>query len=100
MENIACCCTEKTKLRTDDEKKALMNRLSRIEGQIRGIRSMVEKDAYCTDVLTQASAVKAALDAFMRELLSEHIRTCVTEDLQAGKAETAEELIETLKRMM
>ena len=95
----ACCC-HKTKKRSEEERKKLINRLSRIEGQIRGVRGMVEKDAYCTDVLTQASAVKAALDAFMRELLSEHIRTCVTEDLQAGKAETAEELIETLRRMM
>ena len=95
----ACCC-HKTKKRSEAERKKLINRLSRIEGQIRGVRGMVEKDAYCTDVLTQASAVKAALDAFMRELLGEHIRTCVTEDLQAGKAETAEELIETLKRMM
>jgi len=94
------CCCHKTKERSEAERKKLINRLNRIEGQIRGVRGMVEKDAYCTDVLTQASAVKAALDAFMRELLSEHIRTCVTEDLQAGKAETAEELIETLKRMM
>ena len=94
------CCCHKTKKRSEAERKKLINRLSRIEGQIRGVRGMVEKDAYCTDVLTQASAVRAALDAFMRELLSEHIRTCVTEDLRAGKAETAEELIETLKRMM
>lgn len=93
-------CCHKTKKRSEEERRKLVNRLSRIEGQIRGVRGMVEQDAYCTDVLTQASAVRAALDAFMRELLSEHIRTCVTDDLRSGKEETAEELIETLKRMM
>ncbi len=97
MEN-SCC--HKTKERSSEEQKKLVNRLNRMEGQIRGLRGMVEKDAYCTDVLTQASAVKAALDAFCREVLSEHIRTCVADDLRQGKAETAEELIETLKRMM
>ncbi len=93
-------CCHKTKARSESERKKLLNRLSRIEGQIRGVQGMVEKNAYCIDVLTQASAVRAALDAFMRELLSQHIRTCVTDDLRAGKDETAEELIETLKRMM
>ncbi|MBE6621776.1 MAG: metal-sensing transcriptional repressor [Ruminococcaceae bacterium] len=93
-------CCHKIKKRSEEERRKLVNRLSRIEGQIRGVRGMVEQDAYCTDVLTQASAVRAALDAFMRELLSEHIRTCVTDDLRSGKEETAEELIETLKRMM
>jgi len=100
MENIACCCTEKTKLRTDDEKKALMNRLSRIEGQIRGIRSMVEKDAYCTDVLMQAAAAGAALNAFNRELLSSHIRTCVADDIRAGKDEVIDELVAALQKLM
>ncbi len=97
MEN-GCC--HKTKKRSPEEQKKLIHRLSRMEGQIRGLRGMVEKDAYCTDVLTQASAVKAALDAFCREVLSEHIRTCVADDLRQGKNETAEELIETLKRLM
>ena len=94
-----CCCT-KTKKRTDKEYKSLVNRLSRIEGQIRGIRTMVESDAYCTDILTQVSAVSAALNAFNRELLTAHIKTCVANDIRAGKDETIDELTDTLKRLM
>ena len=73
---------------------------SSIEGQIRGIRGMVEKDAYCIDILTQASAATAALNAFSRELLSAHIRTCVAQDIRAGKDETIDELINTLQKLM
>ncbi len=94
------CCCQKTKHRSQEERTKLIHRLNRMEGQIRGLRHMVEEDVYCTEVLTQSSAVKAALEAFMREILAEHIRTCVTDDLRAGKQETAEELIQTLKRMM
>lgn len=94
------CCRCKIKKRTLEEEKALLNRLSRIEGQVRGIRNMVEADAYCTDILIQVRAVNAALSAFNRELLGSHIRTCVTEDLRAGRTETAEELIETLEKLM
>ena len=99
MEEINCC-SEKTKIRTDEEKKALMNRLSRIEGQIRGVRSMVEKDAYCTDVLTQAAAAGAALNAFSRELLASHIRTCVADDIRAGRNDVIDELVQTLQKLM
>ncbi len=91
------CCVRK-KERSEEEKKALMNRLSRIEGQIRGIRAMVEKDAYCPDILTQTSAVSAAINAFARKLLSEHIRTCVTEDVRQGREEAVDELLDTLHR--
>ncbi|MBQ9507230.1 MAG: metal-sensing transcriptional repressor [Clostridia bacterium] len=94
------CCCERTKIRTDEEKKRLVNRLSRIEGQIRGIKGMIEKDAYCADVLTQSAAVSAAVDAFNRELLSSHIRTCVVSDIRSGKDETVEELNELLKKLM
>ena len=94
-----CCCT-KTKKRTEKEYKSLVNRLSRIEGQIRGIRTMVENDAYCTDILTQVSAVSAALNAFNRALLTEHIKTCVANDIRAGKDETIDELTDTLRRLM
>ena len=94
------CCCERTKIRTDEEKKRLVNRLSRIEGQIRGIKGMIEKDAYCADVLTQSAAVSAAVDAFNRELLSSHIRTCVVSDIRNGKDETVEELNELLKKLM
>ncbi|MBQ3011791.1 MAG: metal-sensing transcriptional repressor [Oscillospiraceae bacterium] len=94
------CCCHKTKHRSDEEYKALLNRLSRIEGQVRGIRKMVETDAYCTDILTQVSAVQAALNAFNRELLANHIRTCVAEDIRSGKDETIDELVFTLQKMM
>lgn len=88
------------KHRTDAEYKALSNRLSRIEGQIRGIKGMIERDAYCPDILIQVSAVNAALEAFSRELLSEHIRTCVVEDIKSGKQDTADELVSLLKRIL
>ena len=88
------------KKRSDEEHKALINRLSRIEGQIRGIKNMVETDAYCTDILIQVSAANAALSAFNRELLSEHIKTCVAKDIRDGKDETVDELIATLAKLM
>ena len=94
------CCCHKTKHRSEEEYKSLLNRLSRIEGQVRGIRKMVETDTYCTDILTQVSAVQAALNAFNRELLAEHIRTCVTDDIKAGKDETVVELVATLQKLM
>jgi DNA-binding FrmR family transcriptional regulator len=93
-------CCHKTKHREEEERKALLNRLSRIEGQVRGIRKMVETDCYCTDILTQVSAVQAALNAFNRELLSSHIRTCVAEDIRSGKDETIDELVQTLQKLM
>lgn len=93
------CCT-KTKQRTDEEYKSLIHRLNRIEGQIRGIRGMVEKSAYCTDILTQSSAAIAALNAFNRELLSSHIRTCVAEGIRSGDDEKIDELLNTLQKLM
>ena len=95
-----CCCNHKTKHRSEEEYKALLNRLSRIEGQVRGIRKMVETDAYCTDILTQVSAIQAALNAFNRELLANHIRTCVMDDIRNGKDETVDELVQTLQKLM
>ena len=97
MEGCEHC---RTKKRTEEEYRSLINRLNRIEGQIRGIRGMVEKDAYCIDILTQASAASAALNAFSRELLSAHIRTCVAQDIRAGKDETIDELVNTLQKLM
>jgi len=99
MEKESCCC-ERKKLRSPEEQKALFNRLSRIEGQIRGIRGMLEKDAYCPDILTQAAAANAALNAFCRELLASHIRSCVAEDIRAGNDETIDELLGTLQKFM
>lgn len=93
-------CAAKKKKRGEEEYKHLLNRLNRIEGQIRGIRKMVESDAYCTDILIQVSAVTAALNAFNKELLSNHIHTCVADDIRHGKDETIDELCETLRKLM
>lgn len=90
----------RTTQRSEEEKKKLINRLSRIEGQIRGIRNMVEKDAYCVDILTQSAAAGAALDAFSRQVLSRHIHTCVVVDIREGKDETIDELMEILQKLM
>lgn len=95
-----CNCCHKTKVRNEEEYKSLLNRLNRIEGQIRGIRGMVEKDAYCTDIITQVAAATAALNAFNRELLSTHIKTCVADDIKAGKNETVDDLLATLQKLM
>ena len=98
-ETEACCC-HKTKERSPEEFKRLVNRLSRIEGQIRGIRGMLERDAYCPDILAQAAAANAALNAFSRELLSSHIRSCVVNDVRAGNDEIVDELMDTLQKRM
>lgn len=95
----ACCCARKKK-RGEEEYRRLTNRLSRIEGQIRGIRGMLERDAYCPDILTQAAAANAALNAFCRELLASHIRSCVAEDIRQGRDETIDELLGTLQKLM
>lgn len=97
--NRQCCC-HKTKERTDNEYKELIHRLNRIEGQVRGIKRMVEEDAYCTDILVQVSAVNAALNSFNKVLLANHIRTCVADDIRAGKDETVDELVKTLQKLM
>ena len=94
------CCLHKTKERSEKEYKDLIHRLNRIEGQIRGIKGMVEKDAYCTDILTQVAAVNAALNSFNKVLLSNHIKTCVTRDIKEGKEETVDELVATLQKLM
>lgn len=100
MEEKKCQCCHRTKERSDKEYKDLIHRLNRIEGQIRGIKGMVEKDAYCTDILTQVAAANAALNSFNKVLLSNHIKTCVTEDIRQGKEDTVEELVEVLQKLM
>ena len=97
-ESICTCC--KTKQRPEQELRDLLNRLSRIEGQIRGIRGMVEKDAYCIDILTQVSAASAALNSFTKVLLASHIKTCVAQDIRDGKDETIDELVAMLQKLM
>ena len=98
-EEQTCSC-HKTKERTDKEYKDLIHRLNRIEGQIRGIRGMVEKDVYCTDILMQVAAASAALNSFTRVLMTNHIKTCVTNDIREGKEETVDELVAVLQKLM
>lgn len=100
MEEKKCCCSHKTKERSEKEYKDLLNRLSRIEGQVRGIKNMVESDAYCTDILVQVSAITAALNSFNKVLLANHIKTCVTNDIREGKEETVDELVTVLQKLM
>lgn len=87
-------------MRSDEEYHSLINRLSRIEGQIRGLKKMVESNAYCTDIITQSAAAAAALNSFNKELLSNHIRTCVEQDIRNGRYETVEDLISTLQKLI
>lgn len=94
------CCCERKKIRTPEEHRALLNRLSRIEGQLRGIRSMIENDAYCMDIMIQVSAAHAALSSFSCILLSDHLRTCVADDLKNGGTQKVEELIAVFQRYM
>lgn len=100
MDEEKTCCSHKIKERSEKEYKDLIHRLNRIEGQIRGIRGMVEKDAYCTDILIQVAAVNAALNSFNKVLLANHIKTCVTRDIREGKEETVDELLKTLQKLM
>ena len=96
--DMQCCC--KTTVRQEDEKKKLIHRLNRIEGQIRGIRVMVENDVYCADILIQSSAVNAAVNAFNKELLASHIKGCVVRDIREGNDEVVDELLTTLQKLM
>lgn len=100
MDKKDFCCSERHKDRSEEEKKKLMNRLKRIEGQIRGIEGMVEKNAYCPDILIQVSAVNAALNSFNKELLAKHIKTCVVDDIKEGHDETIDELVKVLQKVM
>lgn len=94
------CCCHKSKERSEKEYKDLIHRLNRIEGQIRGIKGMVEQDVYCTDILMQVSAVNAALNSFNKALLANHIKTCVKQDILDGKEDTVDELVATLQKLM
>lgn len=94
------CCCKKSTARSEEEKKKLLNRLKRIEGQVRGLQTMLENDAYCNDVLIQSAAVNAAMNAFNKALLSSHIHSCVARDIREGKDEVIDELVETLQKLM
>ena len=97
---VCSCCYTKHTDRSEAERRKLVNRLKRIEGQIRGIIGMLENDAYCNDILIQSAAVNAAVNAFNKELLANHIRTCVARDIRDGKDETIDELVATLQKLM
>ena len=94
------CCSERKKKRDEKEYKDLINRLSRIEGQVRGIKRMLEDDCYCIDIMRQVSATTSALNSFNRIMMSNHLRSCVVNDLKEGNEETIEEVLEALQKMM
>lgn len=98
MSENTCC--ERVKHRSEKEAKDLITRLNRIEGQVRGIKNMVEEERYCVDILNQVSAIQAALNSFNKELLANHIHSCVVEDIRAGNETAVDELCETIKKMM
>lgn len=103
LDSAKCCCaesSEKHTMRSDEERKKLLNRLNRIEGQIRGLKGMLEKNAYCPDILTQSAAVNAAMNSFNKELLASHIRHCVVRDIRAGDDAVIDELVATLQKLM
>lgn len=99
-EKKCCACHEKSTERSDEEKKKLIHRLNRIEGQIGGIRRMIERDAYCADILVQSAAVNAAVNAFNKEILSRHMHSCVVRDIQNGDEEVVDELIALFGKLM
>lgn len=105
MKDSNCCCSQtasdgvKKTIRPSQDKKKMVTRLSKIEGQVRGIKNMVDQDAYCTDILIQVSAIRSALDSFSAELLKSHIKGCVTKELKAGKEEIIDELLWTLQKL-
>lgn len=96
----ACCCSEKLKVRSEKEYKDLKNRLKRIEGQVRGVSGMLDKDCYCVDILTQVSAITAALNSFNKVLLANHIKSCVVDEVKAGNEEIIDELVATVQKLM
>ncbi|SCZ81703.1 DNA-binding transcriptional regulator, FrmR family [Pseudobutyrivibrio xylanivorans] len=100
MQEECCCCSGKTKERDDKEFKDLMNRLKRIEGQVRGVENMLENDAYCTDILVQVSAITSALNSFNKVLLANHMKTCVADNIREGNDEVIDELVCTLQKLM
>ena len=100
MAEESCCCGARTRQRDEKEYKDLMNRLRRIEGQVRGVQKMLEDDAYCPDILVQVSAINSALNSFSKTLLASHIKGCVAEDIREGKDQTIDELVEVLQKVM
>ena len=96
----SCCCSGKHKDRSDKEFRDLMNRLKRIEGQVRGVENLLEHDAYCTDILVQVSAITSALNSFNKVLLANHVKTCVADNIKAGNEDVVDELVSVLQKLM
>ncbi len=94
------CCSGKHKDRDEKEYRDLMNRLKRIEGQVRGVEGMLENDAYCTDILMQVSAITSALNSFNKALLANHMRTCVADGIREGNDEVIDEIVVTIQKLM
>lgn len=95
-----CCCIAKTKVRSPEEVRKLKNRLSRLEGQINGIKKMIDENAYCTDILIQISAGQAAFNSFAKEILAAHIKGCVADGIRNGNDEVIDELVQMLPKLM
>ena len=93
-------CSDRKKMRSEEEKKELLKRLRRAEGQIRGIENMIEEDAYCPDILVQVSAVTSALNSFNKELMACHMRSCVADDIRSGKDEAIDEFVKVMQKLM
>lgn len=100
VQEESCCCCHKKKERDEKEYKDLMNRLSRIEGQVRGVKGMLERDAYCVDILTQVAAINAALNSFNKVLLANHIKSCVVDNVKNGDESVIDELVTTIQKLM
>lgn len=100
MQDETLCCSGKHKSRSEAEYKSLINRLKRIEGQVRGVEGMLENGAYCTDILMQVSAITSALNSFNKELLANHMRTCVADNIREGNDEVIDELVVTMQKLM
>ena len=98
--NNNCPCSSRKKNRDDKEYKDLITRLNRIEGQIRGLKRMIEENAYCPDILVQSAAANAAINSFNRVLMANHLRSCVISDLKNGNEETIDELVKTMQKLM
>ena len=99
-DNECAACAKRMKKRSEKEQKDLLNRLKRIEGQVRGVQNMLEQDAYCPDILVQVSAINSALTSISKQLLAAHIKSCVADDIREGKDETIDELVDVLKKLM
>lgn len=92
------CCSNKTTLRSDDDKKTIISRLNRIEGQIRGISNMINDDRYCDDILIQLSAIDKSIKSLANLILEKHMKSCVKENILNGDDTVLDEIVDLFKR--